>query len=185
VYPPSGLVFNALNLCPFDTIKVVIMGQDPYHGAGQAHGLCFSVNDGVKQPPSLRNIFKELQADIEGFSPPESGNLQAWALQGVLLLNSVLTVAASSPGSHRSFGWEKFTDAVINAVSSRKDHAVFMLWGAYAISKEPLIDQQKHLVLKAAHPSPLAGGAFFGCRHFSKANSYLVEHGVAPINWKL
>jgi uracil-DNA glycosylase len=185
VYPPAGLVFNALNLCPFAKIKVVIIGQDPYHGAGQAHGLCFSVNDGVSQPPSLQNIFKELQSDIQGFMSPSSGNLEGWAKQGVLLLNAVLTVAASSPGSHKTFGWETFTDAVIRTISDNKDHVVFMLWGNYAFTKEKLIDSGKHLVLKAAHPSPLARGAFFGCRHFSKANKFLAEKGMQEINWSL
>ena len=185
VYPPAVQVFNAFNLCPFDAVKVVIIGQDPYHGAGQAHGLCFSVNEGVAQPPSLQNIFKELQSDIEGFVPPRSGNLEAWARQGVLLLNAVLTVSAGSPGSHRAFGWEVFTDAVISAISERKAHVAFLLWGNYAMSKEKLIDQSRHLVLKAAHPSPLARGAFFGCRHFSKANGFLAAKGLAPIDWRL
>jgi uracil-DNA glycosylase len=185
VFPPASQVFNALNLCPFSKVRVVIIGQDPYHGAGQAHGLCFSVNDGVAQPPSLQNIFKELRDDIPGFSPPVSGNLEGWARQGVLLLNAVLTVAAASPGSHRSFGWEAFTDAIIRLINDRKTHVVFMLWGNYAMTKEKLIDAGRHLVLKAAHPSPLARGAFFGCRHFSKANEYLEKHGLEPIDWHL
>jgi uracil-DNA glycosylase len=185
VFPPASQVFHALNLCGFDQVKVVIIGQDPYHGAGQAQGLCFSVNEGIAQPPSLQNIFKELEADIPGFSRPASGNLEGWARQGVLLLNAVLTVAANSPGSHRSFGWEAFTDAVISMLNEKKEHLVFMLWGNYAIGKEKLIDPQRHLVLKAAHPSPLARGAFFGCRHFSKANRYLESHALQPIDWRL
>jgi uracil-DNA glycosylase len=185
VYPPADLVFNALNLCPFEKIKVVIIGQDPYHGHGQAHGLSFSVNDGVTFPPSLKNIFKELQNDIPGFQPPLSGNLNSWARQGVLLLNAVLTVQEGSPGSHKAFGWEHFTDALIRIISHEKEHIVFMLWGAYAMSKKVLIDPDKHLVLTAAHPSPLARGAFFGCKHFSKANAYLQNHGKTPIDWKL
>ena len=185
VFPPANLVFNALQLCPFDKIKVVLIGQDPYHGPGQAHGLCFSVNDGIRQPPSLQNIFKELQTDIPGFVIPVSGNLTAWARQGVLMLNAVLTVQEGSPGSHKSFGWELFTDAIIKLVSDLKEHVVFLLWGAYAISKNPLIDANKHLVLTAAHPSPLARGAFFGSKHFSKTNNYLIEKGLEPINWNL
>jgi uracil-DNA glycosylase len=184
-YPPASLVFNAFHLCPPDKIKVVIIGQDPYHGAGQAHGLCFSVNDGVAFPPSLRNIFKELESDIPGLKTPSSGNLEAWARQGVLLLNAVLTVAANSPGSHKSFGWELFTDAVIKIISEKKEHVVFMLWGAYAITKSNLIDSGKHLVLTAAHPSPLARGAFFGCRHFSRANAYLQMQGIPPVRWNI
>src|SRR5436190_4471599 len=164
VYPPANLVFNALNLCPFEKVKVVIIGQDPYHGPGQAHGLSFSVNDGVAFPPSLKNIFKELQNDIPGFQSPPSGNLESWARQGVLLLNAVLTVQEASPGSHKVFGWEHFTDALIRIISHEKKHVVFMLWGAYAMSKNVLIDPDKHLVLTAAHPSPLARGAFFGCK---------------------
>lgn len=185
VFPPAQLVFNALKLCAFHDIKVVIIGQDPYHGAGQAHGLCFSVNDGIRQPPSLQNIFKELQTDIPGFVPPVSGNLEAWARQGVLMLNAVLTVQEGTPGSHKSFGWETFTDAIIKLVSDKKENVVFLLWGAYAISKSPLIDANKHLLLTAAHPSPLARGAFFGCKHFSKTNNYLISKGLTPINWNL
>ncbi|MBL7933370.1 MAG: uracil-DNA glycosylase [Bacteroidia bacterium] len=185
VYPPAKLVFNALALCPFEKIKVVIIGQDPYHGAGQANGLSFSVNDGVRKPPSLQNIFKELATDIPGFKIPESGNLEPWAKQGVLMLNAVLTVREASPGSHKSFGWEFFTDALIRLISENKEHVVFMLWGAFAISKTNLIDSQKHLVLTAAHPSPLARGAFFGSKHFSKANNYLIENDLDPINWNL
>ncbi len=185
VYPPAKLVFNALLLCPFDAIKVVIIGQDPYHGAGQANGLSFSVNDGIRKPPSLQNIFKELQTDIPGFTIPESGNLEAWARQGVLMLNAVLTVQESLPGSHKAFGWENFTDALIKLISDKKENVVFLLWGNYAISKSPLIDAHKHLVLTAAHPSPLARGAFFGSKHFSKTNKYLSEKGLSVINWNL
>jgi uracil-DNA glycosylase len=184
-YPPANLVFNAFHACPIDKIKAVIIGQDPYHSAGQAHGLCFSVNNGVPHPPSLRNIFKELETDIDGFITPESGNLENWARQGVLLLNAILTVSAGLAGSHKVFGWENFTDAVIRIISERKEHVVFLLWGAYASSKSALIDANKHLVLSAAHPSPLARGAFFGCRHFSKTNAYLIEHGIPPIDWRL
>jgi uracil-DNA glycosylase len=185
VYPPAKLVFNALMLCPFDAIKVVIIGQDPYHGYGQANGLSFSVNDGIRKPPSLQNIFKELATDIPGFVIPESGNLEAWARQGVLMLNAVLTVQEALPGSHKSFGWENFTDAVIKLISDKKKNVVFLLWGNYAISKSELIDKNQHLVLTAAHPSPLARGAFFGSKHFSKTNKYLVEKGLSPINWSL
>lgn len=185
IYPPAKQVFNALQLCPFQNIKVVIIGQDPYHGPGQAHGLSFSVTNDVRKPPSLQNIFKELVTDIPGFVIPESGNLEAWAQQGVLLLNAVLTVQAGLPGSHKNFGWQHFTDAIIKLVSSEKQHVVFLLWGAYAIAKSELIDKQKHLVLTAAHPSPLARGAFFGSKHFSKTNEYLENNGLAPINWKL
>ncbi len=185
VYPPAKLIFNALILCPFDNIKVVIIGQDPYHGYGQAHGLCFSVNDGIRQPPSLQNIFKELKEDVAGFEPPISGNLEAWAKQGVLLLNALLTVEEGMPGSHKSFGWEKFTDSLIQLISDKKENVVFLLWGNYAIGKSPLINQNKHLLLTAAHPSPLARGAFFGSKHFSKTNNYLISKGLKPINWKL
>lgn len=185
VFPPASKVFNAFNLCPFQHIKVVIIGQDPYHGQGQANGLCFSVSDGIAKPPSLQNIFKELATDVPGFSIPASGNLESWALQGVLMLNAVLTVESGKPGSHKPFGWEKFTDSVIQLISDQKQHVVFMLWGAYAMSKAALIDASKHLVLQAAHPSPLARGAFFGCKHFSKTNNYLIEKGLEPVNWLL
>lgn len=185
IYPPAKHVFNALQLCPFDKIKVVIIGQDPYHGPGQAHGLSFSVTDTVRKPPSLQNIFKELTTDIPGFEIPESGNLEAWAQQGVLLLNAVLTVQAGLPGSHKNFGWQHFTDAVIKLVSDKKEHVIFLLWGAYAIAKAELIDKNKHLILTAAHPSPLARGAFFGSKHFSKTNDYLMKHNLTPINWML
>jgi uracil-DNA glycosylase len=185
IFPPAKLVFNALLLCPFNAIKVVIIGQDPYHGYGQANGLSFSVNDGIRQPPSLQNIFKELQTDIPGFEIPMSGNLEAWAKQGVLMLNAVLTVQEGLPGSHKNFGWEFFTDAIIKLISDQKKHVVFLLWGNYAISKTSLIDASKHLILTAAHPSPLARGAFFGSKHFSKTNTYLIEKGLSLIDWKL
>lgn len=185
VYPPKQLVFSAFNLCLPSALKVVIIGQDPYHQAGQANGLSFSVSDGIRIPPSLKNIFKELEQDIAGFRSPASGNLEAWAKQGVLLLNTVLTVEDSQPGSHRDSGWLQFTDAVIKTISERKHHLVFMLWGNYAISKETLIDSSKHLILKAAHPSPLARGAFFGSKHFSQANAYLKTTGQAEVNWLL
>jgi uracil-DNA glycosylase len=185
VYPPAKLVFNAFNLCPFNSIKVVLIGQDPYHGDGQANGLCFSVNDGIRQPPSLKNIFKELKTDIPEFEEPISGNLEAWAKQGVLMLNAVLTVEAALPGSHKVFGWELFTDSVIKFINDGKEKVVFLLWGNYAIGKALLINAQKHLVLKAAHPSPLARGAFFGSKHFSKTNAYLKEQGLEEINWTL
>ena len=182
IYPPGPLIFNAFQLTPFDRVKVVILGQDPYHGPGQAHGLSFSVQDGVALPPSLQNIYKEIAADT-GCIPPPSGNLERWARQGVFLLNSVLTVRAGSPTSHSGIGWQTFTDAVIKTISDRKECVVFMLWGNYARSKKPLIDSSKHLILEAAHPSPLARGAFFGCRHFSKANNFLIASGQEPIRW--
>ena len=182
IYPPGPLIFNAFQLTPFDKVKVVILGQDPYHGPGQAHGLSFSVQDGIALPPSLQNIYKEIAADT-GTIPSASGNLERWARQGVFLLNSVLTVRAGSPTSHSSIGWQTFTDAVIKTISDRKECVVFMLWGNYARSKKPLIDSNKHLILEAAHPSPLARGAFFGCRHFSKANNFLIASGQTPIAW--
>lgn len=182
IYPPGPLIFNAFQLTPFDKVKVVILGQDPYHGPGQAHGLSFSVQDGVTLPPSLQNIYKEIAADT-GCIPPPSGNLERWARQGVFLLNSVLTVRAGAPTSHSSIGWQTFTDAVIKTISDRKECIVFMLWGNYARSKKSLIDSSKHLILEAAHPSPLARGAFFGCRHFSKANNFLTATGQSPIVW--
>lgn len=185
VYPPAKFVFNALALCPFHSTRVVIIGQDPYHSKGQANGLSFSVNDGIRKPPSLLNIFKELESDIPGFKTPDSGNLEQWAKQGVLMLNAVLTVQEGLPGSHKPFGWEKFTDALIKLISDKKEHVVFLLWGAYAISKSPLIDENKHLILTAAHPSPLARGAFFGSKHFSKTNAYLKEKGLGTITWNL
>ena len=185
VFPPPHQVFRAFHLCPLHNVKVVILGQDPYHSPGQAHGLCFSVNDTVKVPPSLRNIFRELETDIPGFVQPPSGDLSNWALQGVLLLNTILTVQSGIPGSHRSLGWEKFTDVVIRTVSDQCPAVVFMLWGNYATAKRRLIDDDKHLVLTAAHPSPLARGAFSGCRHFSKANLWLREKGLEPVTWQL
>ena len=185
VYPPADQLFRAFELCPPERVKAVIVGQDPYHGAGQAHGLCFSVNADVKVPPSLKNIYKELSSDIPGFTAPASGDLSAWAKQGVLLLNAILTVKAAEPGSHRSLGWEKFTDVVIKRVSETRPAAVFLLWGNYAISKRILIDEEKHLVLTAPHPSPLARGGFAGCRHFSRTNAWLSSKGFAQINWHL
>ena len=183
VYPPSQLIFNAFNLTPFDKVKVVILGQDPYHNVGQAHGLAFSVPNGIMPPPSLKNIFKELQSDI-GMPIPTNGNLESWAREGVLLLNSCLTVRANNPASHQGIGWQRFTDAAINALSEKKEHIVFLLWGNYAIAKEKLIDTRKHLVLKTVHPSPLsANRGFFGCRHFSQTNIYLSSNGISPIKW--
>lgn len=182
-YPPGKLIFNAFNLCPFDKVKVVIIGQDPYHGPGQAHGLCFSVNDGVPFPPSLQNIFKEIQNDT-GAPVPSTGNLTRWAEQGVLLLNATLTVRAHQAGSHQRHGWEEFTDAAIKVLSEQREHLVFILWGAYAQKKGAVIDRTKHLVLSSAHPSPLSAyHGFFGNRHFSLANAYLEQHGQTPINW--
>lgn len=185
IYPPSSLIFNAFNMVPIANTKVVILGQDPYHGAGEAHGLSFSVPAGIRIPPSLKNIFKELETDIEGFQTPKHGNLEAWAQQGVLLLNAFLTVEASKPGSHGTIGWERFTNAAIKAVSDNCENVVFMLWGKPAQSKAALIDESKHLVLKAAHPSPLAKGAYFGSKHFSQANAYLTQHGKDAIDWKI
>jgi len=183
IYPPGKLIFNAFNLCPFDKAKVVIIGQDPYHGPGQAHGLCFSVNDGVTFPPSLKNIFKEIQDDL-GIPVPESGNLTRWAHQGVLLLNATLTVRAHLAGSHQKKGWEDFTDAAIRALAEQREHLVFILWGAYAQKKGAFIDRNKHLVLASAHPSPLSAyNGFFGNKHFSRANEYLKAHGIEPILW--
>lgn len=185
IYPPGSLIFNAFDTTPFEAVKVVILGQDPYHNPGQAMGLSFSVPRGVTTPPSLRNIYKELQADIEGFTPPKHGDLTAWAEQGVFLLNAILTVAHRSAGSHRKIGWQDFTDAVIRKLSEEREGLVFMLWGGFAKKKKALIDTDKHLVLEAAHPSPLAGGAYFGSKHFSQANAYLEEQGEAPIDWGL
>ena len=183
VYPPGKLIFNAFNLCPFDKVKVVIIGQDPYHGPGQAHGLCFSVNDGVAFPPSLVNIFKEIKSDI-GTDTPSTGNLTRWAEQGVLLLNATLTVRAHQAGSHQRHGWEEFTDAVIKMLSDECEHLVFILWGAYAQKKGAVIDRNKHLVLTSAHPSPLSAyNGFFGNKHFSRTNAYLIQHGKKPIAW--
>ncbi len=183
VYPPGKQIFNAFNHCPFDQVKVVIIGQDPYHGARQAHGLCFSVNEGIPMPPSLVNIFKEIKGDLNLPIPP-NGSLVRWADQGVLLLNATLTVRASTPGSHQNKGWESFTDAVIKAVSDEKDNVVFMLWGSYAQKKGVIIDRQKHFVLESAHPSPFAAHrGFFGNKHFSKTNAYLASKGLQSINW--
>lgn len=183
IFPPGSLIFNAFNLTPLQNVKVVILGQDPYHGMGQAHGLAFSVPEGVSFPPSLRNIFKELQADI-GISIPYTGSLEGWARQGVLLLNTTLTVRESQPMSHAGHGWEAFTDAAIKAVSDHRENVVFMLWGSHAASKKPLVDTSKHCVLQAPHPSPLsASRGFFGCHHFSLANKYLAEHNITPIDW--
>lgn len=183
VYPPGRLIFNAFNLCPFDRVKAVIIGQDPYHGPGQAHGLCFSVNDGIAFPPSLQNIFKEIQADL-GKPIPTSGNLTRWAEQGVLMLNATLTVRAHAAGSHQRRGWEEFTDAAIRALNNEREHLVFILWGAYAQKKGAFIDRSRHLVLTSAHPSPLsAHNGFFGNHHFSLTNDYLRAHGQTPIDW--
>ncbi len=185
IYPAGSLIFNALQKTPVDKVKVVIIGQDPYHGQGQAHGLCFSVQNGIQPPPSLVNIFKEMQNDI-GMHIPKHGNLEKWAEQGVLLLNASLTVRAQEPMSHSKLGWNFFTDTIIAKVSQLCKHVVFMLWGKFAQEKKTLIDDSKHLILKAAHPSPLsANNGFFGCRHFSKANEYLMTHGIQPINWAL
>jgi len=183
VYPNGSDIFNAFDLCPFDKVRAVIIGQDPYHGPGQAHGLCFSVKDGVEFPPSLRNIFKEIQSDI-GTPFPVSGDLGRWASQGVLLLNATLTVRAHLAGSHQNKGWEKFTDAAISALDREKNNLVFFLWGAYAQKKGESIDESRHLVLKSVHPSPLsASRGFFGNHHFSRCNEYLSNHGIDPIRW--
>ena len=183
VFPPGKLIFNAFNLGPFDKVKVVIMGQDPYHGPGQAHGLCFSVNDGIPFPPSLLNVFKEIKSDI-GTDAPKSGNLIRWAEQGVLLLNATLTVRAHQAGSHQKRGWETFTDAAIRALAEQREHLVFILWGAYAQKKGAFIDRSKHLVLTSAHPSPLSAyNGFFGNKHFSRTNDYLKAHGETEIAW--
>ena len=198
LYPPAKQIFNAFNLTPFDKVKVVILGQDPYHGRGQAHGLSFSVPDGITPPPSLANIFKEIESDLAVKPPktPVNGNLENWAKQGVLLLNAILTVRANSPAriatrsvaggpaSHRNLGWEKLTNAAIKALSDKREHIVFLLWGKFAQEKENLIDISKHLVLKAPHPSPFsANSGFFGCKHFSKTNDYLLKTGQTPIEW--
>lgn len=184
IYPPGGLIFNAFELTPFDEVKVVILGQDPYHGAGQAHGLSFSVPDGVPAPPSLKNIYKEIEDDLR-VTIRKNGNLESWARQGVFLLNAALTVRAGEPTSHGNIGWDKFTDAVIKTISDKKEGVVFLLWGNYARGKRDLIDRNKHYVLEAPHPSPLARGAFFGCKHFSRCNEYLASHGKTPIDWTL
>jgi uracil-DNA glycosylase len=185
VFPPGSLIFNAFNHTPFDKVKVVFIGQDPYHGNGQAHGLCFSVPEGVAKPPSLENIFKELQKDL-GIAVPGHGNLVKWADQGVLLLNATLTVRENQAGSHQNKGWETFTDAVISKLSELKHNLVFVLWGNYAIAKKILIDESKHHILAAAHPSPFSAyKGFFGCRHFSRINEILVKSGKEPIEWRL
>lgn len=184
VYPPAKLIFNAFNLCPFDKLKVVIIGQDPYHGAGQAHGLCFSVPDGVRKPPSLVNIFKEIKADTGKEQIPKSGNLESWAKQGVLMINAILTVRAGNPASHRGKGWEQFTDTVIKTTAEQKENLVFLLWGAFARKKKELIPAQKHLILESAHPSPFsANKGFFGNKHFSKTNQFLKRKGIEEIKW--
>lgn len=183
IYPPGSLIFNAFYLTPFNNVKVVILGQDPYHNPGQAHGLSFSVPESVALPPSLKNIYKEIESDLGISIKGKSGNLEGWAKQGVFLLNAILTVRANSPASHSKIGWATFTDSVIKTISDNKTGVVFMLWGNFAKSKKALIDTSKHLVLEAAHPSPLAGGAFFGCKHFSQCNSYLLQKGSTPIDW--
>ena len=183
IFPPGNLIFNAFNTCPFNSVRVVIIGQDPYHGPGQANGLCFSVNSGVKFPPSLVNIFKEIQNDL-GIEYPENGNLERWARQGVLLLNATLTVREHSAGSHQGKGWEKFTDKVISTISEKKDNMVFFLWGAYAQKKGASIDRGRHCVLESVHPSPLsAHRGFFGNKHFTECNEYLIFSGQDPIDW--
>lgn len=183
IYPAAKNIFRAFDLCPLDKLKVVIIGQDPYHGEGQAHGLCFSVADGVPFPPSLQNIFKEINSDL-GIAPPASGNLDRWAEQGVLLLNAVLTVRAHNAASHAGRGWEQFTDAVVRKINERKQGIVYMLWGSYAQKKGAVADPSKNLILKSVHPSPLSVyRGFFGCKHFSKANEYLQSIGREPINW--
>ncbi len=184
VYPPASLIFNAFDLCPFEKTKAVIIGQDPYHGPGQAHGLCFSVRDGVAFPPSLLNIFKEIEQDL-GLTRPSSGNLERWARQGVLLLNATLTVRAHQAGSHQKKGWEEFTDAAISSINREKQNLVFFLWGAYAQKKGEAIDRTRHLVLESVHPSPLsASRGFFGNHHFSRCNEYLGSKGIAPVDWR-
>ena len=185
IYPPGSVIFNAFNTTPFNKVKVVILGQDPYHGPGQAHGLCFSVQQGVPQPPSLMNIFKELQDDI-GITIPNHGNLTHWAEQGVFLLNASLTVRAGEPMSHSKIGWAEFTDTVIKIISELKKNIVFLLWGKFAQEKRVLIDQTKHCILRSVHPSPLSAHAgFFGCKHFSKTNEYLISKGIDPVDWSL
>ena len=185
IYPPGAQIFNAMNSTPFDQVRVVILGQDPYHGPGQAHGLCFSVQPGVRIPPSLANIYREIQSDL-GITPPPHGYLQSWAEQGVLLLNAVLTVERGQAGSHQGKGWETFTDAIVQLLNDEREGLVFMLWGSYAQKKGAVIDRRKHLVLKAPHPSPLsAHRGFLGCRHFSNANEYLQQHQQPPIDWSV
>lgn len=184
VFPPGSLIFNAFELCPFVKVKAVIIGQDPYHGPGQAHGLCFSVREGIEFPPSLKNIFKEIESDL-GYKPAGSGDLSRWARQGVLLLNATLTVRAHMAGSHQKKGWEEFTDSAISVLDKEKENLVFMLWGAYAQKKGESIDRGKHLVLESVHPSPLsASRGFFGNKHFSRCNNYLAENKIEPIDWR-
>lgn len=186
IYPQGNQIFSALNLTPFDKVKVVILGQDPYHGHGQAHGLSFSVPNGIKPPPSLQNIFKEIGTDIGIQIPATKGDLSHWARQGVLLLNAILTVQANQAASHQNQGWEQFTDHIIKTLSEQKEGLVFILWGKFAQSKENLIDSSRHLILKSAHPSPFSAyNGFFGSRPFSKTNDYLMQHGKSPIDWKL
>lgn len=185
VYPKGSLIFNAFNRTPFDKVKVVIIGQDPYHGAGQAMGLSFSVPQGIPIPPSLANIYKELAMEFPDYRIPKHGDLSYWADQGVLLLNASLTVLAGRAGSHSQIGWQTFTDAAIRALSTQKDHLVFMLWGNFAKAKAPLIDNNRHAILTAIHPSPLGRGGFFGCNHFRLANDYLQQHGNPPIDWQI
>ena len=186
IYPPGPLIFNAFNQTPFDKVKVVLLGQDPYHNPGQAHGLSFSVPNGIKPPPSLVNIYREIQKDIGVDMPAQYGNLTGWAEQGVLLLNAILTVRANEPASHSKIGWMEFTDAVIRKISDHKEGVVFLLWGKFAQDKQVLIDETKHSILKAAHPSPFSvDKGFYGCRHFSKTNELLTRQGLAPIDWKL
>lgn len=184
IYPQGKNIFRAFELCPSDQVKVVILGQDPYHGARQANGLCFSVDESIHQPPSLQNIFKEIATDLDQPITPTSGNLDHWAKQGILLLNATLTVRANQAGSHQHQGWEEFTDRVIQVISDQKEHVVFLLWGKYAQEKGKIIDKSKHLVLSATHPSPFSAyHGFFGCKHFSKTNSYLQAHGEKAIDW--
>lgn len=184
IYPLGSLIFNAFNSCPFENVKVVLLGQDPYHGPNQAHGLCFSVNDNVPLPPSLQNIYKEIESDLN-VKTYSTGNLERWAKQGVFLLNATLTVQAGMAGSHQGKGWETFTDAVIKTLSQKKEHLVFLLWGSYAQQKSALIDANKHLIMKAVHPSPLSAyRGFFGCKHFSKTNEYLRSKGISEIDWR-
>jgi uracil-DNA glycosylase len=185
VFPPASEVFEAFAATPLDAVKVVLVGQDPYHDEGQAHGLCFSVRPGVTPPPSLVNVFRELTTDVPGFARPPHGHLAPWARQGILLLNTVLTVEAHRPGSHARRGWERFTDAVLAAVSARRDHVVFLLWGNHARKKAALVDRARHTVLEDAHPSPLSYRLFAGTRPFSRANAALVAHGQTPIDWRL
>lgn len=184
IYPPGSLIFNAFYKTPFEQVKVVILGQDPYHNPGQAMGLSFSVPKDIRIPPSLKNIYKELHTDL-GIAIPNHGDLTSWAEQGVFLLNSMLTVEHKKAGSHQKLGWQNFTDAVIKILSEQQENLVFMLWGGFAKKKKILINDSKHLILEAAHPSPLAGGAYFGSKHFSKANDYLAQHNKTPIDWQL